>query len=113
MSGRFDVYFFVRKVIAPPEVRWLFSSSGTPIAFVHEGAVHTATGRFFGCLQGAQVVDGDYVGEIIGNRLVRRVHKPLMIMEKVHCDPLEIAPELPPNVEPVVLESDFRDLGFP
>jgi hypothetical protein len=46
-------------------VRWLFSSSGRPVAFVTDGRVFLRSGRFLGHLEGHEVWHGRYRGEVV------------------------------------------------
>ena len=53
--------------------RWLYSSRGEPIAFVHGEAVFSSTGHFLGRFDGNEVWHGKYVGEVIDDdRFLRR-----------------------------------------
>jgi hypothetical protein len=52
---------------------WLFNSSGNPVAFVNGDSVFYGVGTFLGKLDGKEVWNGSYVGEIVGNNyLVRK-----------------------------------------
>ena len=53
--------------------RWLYSSRGEPIAFVHGEYVFSSTGRFVGRIDGTEVWHGNYIGEIVDDdRFLRR-----------------------------------------
>jgi hypothetical protein len=52
---------------------WLFNSSGIPIAFVDGNNVFSAVGEFVGRLDGNEVWNGGYIGEIV--RDVYLLHK--------------------------------------
>lgn len=53
--------------------RWLFDSSGKPIAFVHSENVFSHGGEFIGRLDGDEVWRGQYKGEIVNvDRLLYR-----------------------------------------
>jgi hypothetical protein len=43
---------------------WLFNSTGTPIAFASGANVFSADGKFLGKIDGNEVWNGTYVGEI-------------------------------------------------
>lgn len=95
------------------EVRWLHSAAGAAIAYVQKGTVFLADGTFLGRLEGNEVWNSHYVGEIFkGNRLVRKLYRPLGTRE----EPIEgSAPSLPlpepPEALPqAVLPSDMREL---
>lgn len=52
---------------------WLFDSRGAPVAFVNGDNVFSDRGRFLGKLDGEEVWNGRYVGEIrTGDRFLRR-----------------------------------------
>lgn len=53
--------------------RWLYSSRGEPIAFVHGEHVFSSTGRHVGQIDGNEVWNGRYLGEIVrGDLFLRR-----------------------------------------
>jgi hypothetical protein len=64
-------------------VKWLFDSWGEPIAFIHEGYVFTRLAHFYGKLDGIEVWNGMYQGEIVGDdRLLSNLAK--VHMHKPH-----------------------------
>ena len=53
--------------------RWLFDSHGSPVAFISGSNVFSRDGRFVGKLDGDEVWNGRYVGEIRStDRFLRR-----------------------------------------
>ena len=92
------------------EVRWLYSSKGSPIAFLYEGAVFSRAGKFLGFLEGNYVLYDEYVGELFEeNRLVRQRLRPLMAKHEAGEDfALEMSPPKP--IEAIVLPSELQDL---
>ena len=48
-----------------PVVRWLYSSRGKPVAFVVDEFVYRSDGAYLGNLEGNQVFEFDYKGEIV------------------------------------------------
>lgn len=58
--------------------KWLFDSRGSGVAFISGGNVFTAEGKFVGKLEGNEIWNGSYVGEVIqGERLARRRMPPM------------------------------------
>lgn len=55
---------------------WLYSSAGTPVAFIRDDKVFSRSGRFIGRLDGDEVWHGRYIGEIMrGDRFLRDTRK--------------------------------------
>jgi hypothetical protein len=53
--------------------KWLYDSHGTGVAFVFGSNVFTAVGKFVGKLDGNEIWNSVYVGEIIaGDRIAHR-----------------------------------------
>jgi len=46
---------------------WLYSSSGSPVAFISGDNVFSRYGHFIGRLEGSEVWHGSYKGEIVGS----------------------------------------------
>jgi hypothetical protein len=91
--------------------RWLYSSTGIPIAFEADGLVYARSGKFLGRLDGTEVWHDRYVGEIVhGEIFVRKTFRPILVREaETSRDPPDPG-ALPPPREPVVLTSEFQDL---
>lgn len=52
--------------------KWLYNSSGTPIAFISGNNVFLKSGTFLGKLQGDEVWNGNYIGEIVKDDYLAR-----------------------------------------
>ena len=51
--------------------KWLYNSSGTPVAFIRDDKVFSKHGRFVGRLDGDEVWHSRYIGEILrGDRFL-------------------------------------------
>jgi len=91
---------------------WLYSSKGNAVAFLHEGLIFSGSGQFLGQLDGVEIWNGRYFGELIqGNRIVSLNHRPLLKRET----PKEVGiPEWPADpstaIEPIMLASGYSDV---
>lgn len=95
------------------EVRWLHSAAGAAIAYIQKGAVFLADGTLLGRLEGNEVWNSHYVGEIFkGNRLVRKLYRPLGMREEQAERPAPplLSPHPPEALSEVLLPSDLHEL---
>lgn len=91
---------------------WLYSSKGEAVAFIDQSLVFSSSGQFLGELDGTEIWNERYLGEVIqGNRIVRKNLRPLMRREA----PKEVAiPEWPStssaSIEPIMLSTGYSDV---
>jgi hypothetical protein len=94
-------------------VKWLFNAKGLPIAFAFGGYAFLSDGDLLGKIVGKEIWNVHYVGEIFdGNRLVRRLYRPLGSMEELAgwaAPPMPLAPD---PVEEVQLPSEMHELDM-
>jgi hypothetical protein len=63
--------------------KWLYNSSGTPVAFIKDDKVFSKHGHFVGRLDGDEVWHGHYIGEILrGDRFLYDTRKSSVILGK-------------------------------
>ena len=98
-----------------PDVRWLHDAAGRPIAFIHLSEVYLPDGTYLGTLDGHEVWNTHYVGELYaGDRLVRKLYRPLGTREEQAertASPLpNPLPDPPPPLPAVLLPSDLHEL---
>src|SRR5687768_999991 len=94
-----------------PEVNWLYSASGVPVAFLYEGYVFLCDGDLLGKRVGNEIWNVHYVGEIFaGDRLVRKLYRPLGSMEELAGWASPPMSKAPPRQPEVVLPSEFHEL---
>jgi hypothetical protein len=90
---------------------WLYDSHGTPIAFVSGQNVFSRNGQFVGRLEGTEVWNGGYHGEIVsGDRLLSRRGKPSVIRGKPGIPGTPGIPGIPGSTGARGLPGGFDDV---
>ena len=91
---------------------WLYSSKGEAVAFVHDRLVFSSSGQFLGELDGSEIWNERYFGEIIqGNRIVRQNLRPLTRREAPKEVGIPEWPAAPSNaIEQVMLSTGYSDV---
>lgn len=111
-GGPFSRMARPRTKMEQPDIRWLHSAAGNAIAFIRGREVFLPDGTLLGRLEGHEVWNSHYVGELYaGERLVRKLYRPLGMREEHEeertAPPL---PELPPPLPCIILPSDLHEL---
>jgi hypothetical protein len=88
-----------------------YDSRGQGIAFISGDTVFTKTGKFLGKLEGNEVWNNSYVGEIIeDDRLVFKTMHPLELIGLPGLPSLPGLPGLPGVKGPILLPIGYADL---
>ena len=94
-----------------PPVLWLFSAKGVPLAFLYRGFAFLCNGVLLGKKIGHEIWNVHYVGEIFaGDRLVRKLYRPLGRMEELAGWASPPMPKCPCRQEELQLPSDYHEL---
>ena len=92
--------------------KWLYSSTGDPVAFVFDEAVYRNDGAFLGALSGRMIVNGRYVGEILQDDLIVRARfQPVMQGERCVPVPPPYLPTFPGRRAGAMLPFEYQDLA--
>jgi hypothetical protein len=93
---------------------WLFNSRGHPVVFVDQGNVYTKSLKFVGRLDGNEVWNTQYVGEIVkDNRFLYNIRKGMKVKPTHGLPTLPKVPRLPTTTAPIAMPSGYKDVEIP
>lgn len=93
--------------------KWLYNSSGSPIAFIVDDKVFSTSGSFIGRLDGNEVWHGSYKGEIVnGNRFLYKTTKGAVIRGTPGTPGTPGIPGIPGSISPITLSMGYRDVAL-
>jgi hypothetical protein len=91
--------------------RWLFSSTGKPIAFINADYVYSCSGHFIGRLNGDEVWHGSYKGEICkDDRFLYKTTKGTIIRGTPGTPGTPSIPGIPGNKGSISIPAGYRDV---
>lgn len=92
--------------------KWLYNSSGRPIAFVVDDKVFSGSGSFIGRLDGNEVWHGSYKGEIVNdNRLLYKTTKGAVIRGTPGTPGTPGIPGTPGSISSIALPVGYRNVS--
>lgn len=90
---------------------WLFNSRGHPVAFIDRDNVYTKSLKYIGRLDGTEVWNTQYIGEIVNdNRLLYSIKKGMKIKPTHGLPALPKVPPLPTTTARIAMPSGYKDV---